>query len=126
AVADEGVQEAWLGVLRGIDRFEGRSSLKTWIFRILTNTAKTRAERERRSVPFSSLEAEAGEDDAAVDPGRFLADGAWSTPPVAWDGGPEARLLASETRGGTGRAGAARPPRPPRPTPPPHSPRSPP
>src|SRR5580765_3810766 len=60
AVADEVVQESWLGVLRGIDRFEGRSSLKTWLFRILTNTAKTRAERERRSVPFSSL---AGDDD---------------------------------------------------------------
>ena len=110
AVADEVVQEAWLGVLRGIDRFEGRSSLKTWIFRILTNTAKTRAERERRSVPFSSLEPEAGEDDPAVDPGRFLADGAWATPPVAWDDLPEARLLAAETRGVIDRAIAALPP----------------
>ncbi|MGH2592780.1 MAG: RNA polymerase sigma factor, partial [Anaerolineae bacterium] len=50
AVAEEVVQEAWLGVLRGLARFEGRSSLKTWIFRILTNTAKTRGQRERRSV----------------------------------------------------------------------------
>jgi RNA polymerase sigma-70 factor (ECF subfamily) len=98
AVADDVVGDAWLGVLRGIDRFEGRSSLKTWIFRILTNTAKTRAERERRSVPFSSLEPQGGEDDASVDPGRFLADGAWATPPVAWDTVPEERLLSTETR----------------------------
>src|SRR6188472_381398 len=57
ALADEVVQEAWLGVLRGLDRFEGRSSLKTWIFRILANTAKTRAERERRTLPFSALQS---------------------------------------------------------------------
>src|SRR6266849_185667 len=55
AVAEDVVQEAWLGVLQGLNRFEGRSSLKTWIFRILTNCAKTRAQREGRSVPFSSL-----------------------------------------------------------------------
>jgi len=60
AVAEEVVQETWLGVLNGLDRFEGRSSLKTWIFRILTNRAKTRGEREGRTVPFSSL-AEPGE-----------------------------------------------------------------
>ena len=54
-VAEEVVQETWLGVVRGLDRFEGRSSLKTWIFRILTNTAVTRGARERRIVPFSSL-----------------------------------------------------------------------
>jgi RNA polymerase sigma-70 factor (ECF subfamily) len=109
AVADEVVQESWLGVLRGIDRFEGRSSLKTWIFRILTNTAKTRSERERRSVPFSSLELEAGEDDPSVDPGRFLLDGAWATPPAAWDAVPEAQLLATETREVIDRAIAALP-----------------
>jgi RNA polymerase sigma-70 factor (ECF subfamily) len=110
AVADEVVQDAWLGVLRGIDRFEGRSSLKTWIFRILTNTAKTRAERERRSVPFSSLDGEAADDGPAVDAGRFLPDGAWATPPVPWDGVPEERLLAAETRGVIDRAIAALPP----------------
>ena len=60
AVAEDVVQETWLAVLNGIDRFEGRSSLKTWIFRILTNTAKTRGERERRSVPFSALDTEDG------------------------------------------------------------------
>src|SRR6266540_4188846 len=68
SVAEEVVQETWLGVLRGLDRFEGRSSLKTWIFKILTNIAKTRGEREGRTVPFSSL----GPDEPAVDPGRFL------------------------------------------------------
>ena len=74
AVAEEVVQEAWLGVLKGIDRFEGRSSLRTWIFRIVTNIAKTRGQREGRSVPFASL---AGDDlDApAFDPSTFLALG---------------------------------------------------
>ena len=73
AVAQEVVQETWIGVLRGIDRFEGRSSLKTWIFRILTNNAKTRGQREGRSVPFSSLADPAAEgDEPAVDPDRFF------------------------------------------------------
>ena len=67
AVAEEVVQETWIGVLRGIDRFEGRSSLKTWIFRILANIAKTRGERERRSIPFSSA-AGAAADEPSVDP----------------------------------------------------------
>src|SRR3954447_24174254 len=82
AVAEEVAQETWLGVLNGIDRFEGRSSLKTWIFRILVNRAKTRGERESRSRPFSSLESS---DQAAVDPDRFHTKGrwagAWSAPP---------------------------------------------
>ena len=76
AVAEEVVQEAWLGVLSGIGRFEGRSSLKTWVFRILTNIAKTRGEREGRSVPFSSLasdDLESGE--SSVEPDRFLPEG---------------------------------------------------
>jgi RNA polymerase sigma-70 factor (ECF subfamily) len=98
AVADEVVQDAWLGVVRGIDRFEGRSSLRTWLFRIVANTAKTRGERERRSIPFSALESDDGGDEAAVDPGRFLADGAWASPPPRWDALPEERLLAAETR----------------------------
>src|SRR2546423_14690322 len=88
AVAEEVAQEAWLGVLQGIGRFEGRCSLKTWIFRILVNRAKTRGERESRSVPFSSL-TPAGEDEPAVDPQRFLADrpaqpAAWADPPPRW------------------------------------------
>jgi RNA polymerase sigma-70 factor, ECF subfamily len=97
AVAEEVVQEAWLGVLRGIGSFEGRSSLKTWIFRILTNTAKTRAEREGRTIPFSALR----EDEAAVDPERFQHEGRWTghwaSPPSPWQL-PEGRLLAAEAR----------------------------
>jgi RNA polymerase sigma-70 factor (ECF subfamily) len=98
AVAEEVVQEAWIGVLNGIGRFEGRSSLKTWIFRILTNTAKTRAVREGRSLPFSAL---GGDDEPAVDPDRFLGEdtrfpGHWSAPPASWAGTPESRLLAGE------------------------------
>jgi RNA polymerase sigma-70 factor, ECF subfamily len=100
AVAEEVVQDAWLAVFNGISRFEGRSSLKTWLFRILTNTAKTRATREARSVPFSALAAE--EEGAAVDPDRFLGPddrfpGHWAAPPQSWAGVPEERLLASET-----------------------------
>jgi RNA polymerase sigma-70 factor (ECF subfamily) len=101
-VADEVVQEAWLGVIRGIDRFEGRSSVKTWIFRILTNVAKTRAEREARSVPFSSIEPLEGE--PSVDPDRFFGPedpgptGGWSSPPASWRAVPEERLLARETQ----------------------------
>src|SRR3954454_16791492 len=92
AVAEEVVQEAWLGVLQGLNRFEGRSSLKTWIMRIVANRARTRGERERRTVPLSSLG-----DEPAVDPDRFfppdhpLYPGGWSAPPIAW---PEERLLA--------------------------------
>ena len=101
AVAEEVVQEAWLGVLKGIGRFEGRSSLKTWLFRIVANTAKTRAAREARSIPFSAL----GDDttgEAAVDPDRFLGAGErfpghWAVPPESWAGAPEGRLLARET-----------------------------
>jgi RNA polymerase sigma-70 factor (ECF subfamily) len=96
AVAEEVAQETWLGVLNGIDRFEGRSSLKTWIFRILVNRAKTRGERESRSVPFSSLDDPDGE--PSVDPDRFVDAGAWSSPPRPWAGEPVERLLAGEAR----------------------------
>ena len=81
AVADEVVQEAWVGVLRGLDRFEGRSSLKTWIYRIVANVARTRAVREARSAPFSSF---AADDEHSVDPERFVADGHWAAPPEPW------------------------------------------
>jgi len=98
AIAEEIVQDAWLGVLRGLERFEGRSSLRTWIFRILRNTAISRAEREVRTVPFSSLDDEG--DDPAVEESRFQAEGRWAghwaAPPEAWS--PEARLLDAETR----------------------------
>jgi RNA polymerase sigma-70 factor (ECF subfamily) len=95
AAAEEVVQDAWLGVVSGIGRFEGRSSLRTWILSILTNRARTRGEREARSVPLSSLEGE-----PAVDPGRFLGcdhpryPGGWSSPPLPW---PEEHVLAAET-----------------------------
>ena len=104
AVAEEVVQETWLGVLRGLDRFEGRSSLKTWIFKILTNIASTRAASERRSVPFSSLaDRETEEDGAAIDPERFLpADhdrwpNHWALGPTAWPS-PEGGLMSGEMR----------------------------
>jgi len=98
AIAEDVVQEAWVGVLRGIGRFEGRSSLKTWLYRIVANTAKTRGVRESRSVPFSSLGD--GGDEGTVDPDRFLGSGErfpchWAVPPQAW--APEGRLLADET-----------------------------
>jgi RNA polymerase sigma-70 factor (ECF subfamily) len=73
AVAEEVVQEAWLGVIKGLDRFEGRSSLKTWILSILVNQAKTRGAREARSVPFTALAPEG--DEPAVDPERFRSAG---------------------------------------------------
>ncbi|HEX2112485.1 MAG TPA: sigma-70 family RNA polymerase sigma factor [Gaiellaceae bacterium] len=101
-VAEEVAQETWLGVVQGIDRFQGRSSLKTWIFRILTNTAKTRGEREGRTIPFAAL-GTAGEDEPAVDPNRFLDashpvwPGHWASPPASWDEIPERRLASEET-----------------------------
>ncbi|HEX2045414.1 MAG TPA: sigma-70 family RNA polymerase sigma factor [Gaiellaceae bacterium] len=106
AVAEEVVQETWLAVLQGIGRFEGRSSLKTWIFRILANRAKTRAEREGRTVPFSAL-AEPGDegDGPSVEPERFLDashpqwPGHWASFPSSWSEIPENRLLSSETLG---------------------------
>jgi RNA polymerase sigma-70 factor (ECF subfamily) len=95
AVAEEVVQEAWLGVIRGLERFEGRSSLKTWIFRIVANIAKTRSAREGRSVPFSALGDP--EDGPSVDPERFGPDDHWSSFPVSWETIPEERLQAKET-----------------------------
>jgi RNA polymerase sigma-70 factor (ECF subfamily) len=101
AVAEEVVQEAWLGVLAGIDRFEGRSSLKTWILRILINRAKTRGEREARCVPFSSLEEQDAE--PSVDPSRFLPEdhahwpGHWAIAPQSWAPIPEEQLFSRET-----------------------------
>ena len=103
AVAEEVVQEAWMGVLQGLNRFEGRSSLKTWIFRILTNCAKTHAQREGRSVPFSSLpEFNSDLPEPAVDPERFRGPdqqwpGHWISFPRSWDEMPEERILSQET-----------------------------
>lgn len=104
AVAEEVVQETWLGVLQGLARFEGRSSLKTWIFRILTNRARTRGQREGRSIPFSAVwNPEADADDPAVDADRFRPPdheyaGHWMSRPQDWEALPEERLLGQETR----------------------------
>ena len=102
AVAEDVVQEAWLGVLRGLDRFEERASLKTWLFRIVANRARTRAVREGRSVTFSALVAtEVQAFEPAVDPSRFRDatdaswPGHWRLAPSAEDL-PEQRVLASE------------------------------
>ncbi len=102
AVAEDVVQETWLAVLSGIERFEGRSSLKTWIFRILTNRAKTRGEREGRSVPFSSFASDADADEGAtVDVDRFRSGGQftghWTSAPSRWSELPENRLVGKET-----------------------------
>jgi RNA polymerase sigma-70 factor (ECF subfamily) len=99
ASAEEVVQETWLAVLNGIDRFEERSSLKTWLFRILSNRAKTRGERDGRSIPFSSLAGVGEDDEPSVDADRFLGPdspepGAWAAPPRAW---PQDRILQKET-----------------------------
>jgi RNA polymerase sigma-70 factor (ECF subfamily) len=102
AVAEEVAQETWIAVIKGVSRFRGESSLKTWIFRILINRAKTRAVRERRTVPFSALDGD--HDEPAVDPERFLDaghpqwPGHWASPPADWRALPEERLLAGETR----------------------------
>jgi RNA polymerase sigma-70 factor, ECF subfamily len=99
AVADDVVGETWLGVLRGIDAFEGRSSLKTWLFRIAINRAKTRGARESRSIPFSSLVTnEAESEEPAVDPDRFDTTGQWGAPPTRWDAKPVTKLLNGELR----------------------------
>jgi RNA polymerase sigma-70 factor (ECF subfamily) len=100
AVAEEVVQEAWLGVLKGLDRFEGRSSLRTWIVRIVANIARTRGAREARSVPLSSLAPEG--DEAAVDPDRFRGSddafpGHWLQYPSDWQALPEQSLFGRET-----------------------------
>jgi len=100
AVAEEVVQDAWVGILKGLDTFEGRSSLRTWMYRILANIAKTRGQREGRSVPFSSLSTD--DDEPSVDQRWFQAasdpsPGRWSSLPSDWRGIPEDRLLAQET-----------------------------
>ena len=103
AVAEEVVQETWKGVIEGLSRFKGRSSLKTWIFRILINTAKTHAWREGRSRPFSSFDSPEHQNEPAVDPSRFKNSGIWighwTSAPAYWqDDTPENLLLAKESR----------------------------
>jgi RNA polymerase sigma-70 factor, ECF subfamily len=101
AVAEEVVQEAWLAVLQGLDRFEGRSSFKTWVLRILVNTAKTRGVREARTVPFAAFETD---DEPVVEPDRFRGaeaafPGHWTGYPRDWRSLPEGSLESRETVG---------------------------
>ena len=98
--AEEVVQEAWLGVLKGLGRFEGRSKLRTWVLQIVANIARDRAVREARSLPFSTFEAE--EVEPAVEADRFRGagepyPGGWRSFPTDWRALPEERLLARET-----------------------------
>ncbi len=99
AVAEEVVQDTWLGVLRGIDRFEGRSSLRTWLLAILVNRARSAGTREARTIALADAEP-------AVDHARFDANGAWSTPPEHWVDKVENRIGAAAL-GGTLRAALA-------------------
>jgi RNA polymerase sigma-70 factor, ECF subfamily len=98
SVAEEVVQDAWVGMLRSLERFEGRSLLRTWLLRILTNRARSRGVREARSVPFSAL----GDDDPSVAPERFQGPeerfpGGWRAFPTDWSTLPEQQLLSQET-----------------------------
>ena len=93
SVAEEVVQDTWVAVLSGLPSFEGRSALKSWIFGILANRAKTRAVREKRTIAFSELSAPGVEDEPAADPDRFTSAGSWSTPPGRWDQDTPERLL---------------------------------
>jgi RNA polymerase sigma-70 factor (ECF subfamily) len=95
SAVDDVVQDTWLGVVRGLGGFEGRSSLRTWIFRILVNQARTRAVRDARSLPFSALEADDGPE---FDPGAFGSDGRWTSAPPRLDADPESGLLSAELR----------------------------
>ena len=94
--AEEVVQETWLGVIKGLKSFEGRSSLKTWIFRILVNRARTRGARDGRLLTFSALESSEGEGSELAD--RFTSQGRWLHPPGSWEEqNPEDLLLRRET-----------------------------
>ena len=88
AVAEEVAQDTWVGVIRGIDRFEGRSSFRTWLFRIVANRARSTGVRERRTVPAGSG------DEPGVARSRFDAGGQWSDPPSAWTDDVEDRIVA--------------------------------
>ena len=106
SVAEDVVQDTWVGVLKQLDSFEQRASLQTWIFRILVNRAKTSAQREGRSIPFSATwDAQEDGDDPAEPADRFQPDdpsssrpGWWAAPPRDWGASPEQTLMAAETR----------------------------
>ena len=87
-----------MAVLAGLTRFQGRSSLKTWIFRILANRARTRARRESRTVPISSLGVLDDDGQPAVDPDRFTTEGVWARPPTEFAGAPDSFADRAEIR----------------------------
>ena len=99
-VAEEVVQDTWMAVIEGLGRFEGRSSLRTWIFGILIHKAKDRGVREKRHTTFSAFESHNDDDDEPVDPSRFQQSGEWAGhwafPPQPWDDQTPETLLASQ------------------------------
>jgi RNA polymerase sigma-70 factor, ECF subfamily len=109
AIAEDVAQDTWLAVIRGLHAFEGRSSLRTWIFHILVNRARSRAVREAHSVPFSALAWAEQQDGPSLDPDLFAPDGAWAQPPGRLAADPEHELLAGELRAGLLAAVAALP-----------------
>ena len=90
AIAEEVVQDTWLGVVRGIERFEGRSSFRTWLFAILVNRARSAGAKEPAGTPLESLHA--------VDPARFDAQGQWADPVERWAEDSNERLDAKALR----------------------------
>lgn len=104
--AEDVVQEAWLTAIRTLDRFEGRSSVKTWISGIVINVARARRRKESRLLTFTSLLSRGNADRRrpTVDPGRFGSDGAWSRRPTSWENIPESTLIGHETLARIGRA----------------------
>ena len=99
SLVEEVVQDTWVAALDGLESFEGRSSLRTWLFRILANRARTRLLREGRSVPFSALTGADEGDETALDPDRFDRNGAWKDPPGTWsEENPERLVQGAETR----------------------------
>lgn len=104
ALAEDAVQDAWLGFVRGLDRFQGRATVRTWLFRILLNRLRTRLAREHRSIPFSRIGLDALEPERAVEAARFLGEDHarwphhWKVPPGSWGGNPEERVAAAEIR----------------------------
>lgn len=98
-VAEDVVQETWLTCLRNLDKFEGRSSVKTWIYGIVMNIARSRKRKEARILPFASLWRRDDSDTRrpTVEASRFGGDGMWSAPPDSWNNLPESKVLSGET-----------------------------
>ncbi|MDA0206394.1 MAG: sigma-70 family RNA polymerase sigma factor [Acidobacteria bacterium] len=110
SVAEDVVQETWLGVLRGLSGFEGRSSLKTWIYRILMNRARSAVTGEsRRKALFSEQDAVFPETEPSVPAGQFTAEGKWIQSPSNWASSPESQLLSKETQEVLAQAASALP-----------------